>query len=67
MTINGIIKNLKKNIIKTLLTGYPQKKGFCVKVYGTNSKKPNSAIRKVVIVTKNIKEKININNGKASA
>ncbi|KAN0031107.1 hypothetical protein ACTA71_011360, partial [Dictyostelium dimigraforme] len=27
--------------------GYPQKKGFCVRVYETKPKKPNSAIRKV--------------------
>ncbi|KAN0055625.1 hypothetical protein ACTA71_011501 [Dictyostelium dimigraforme] len=43
-----------------------KKKGFCVKVYVTNSKKPNSAIRKVVKVTKNIKEKMHINNDQAS-
>ncbi|KAN0031111.1 hypothetical protein ACTA71_012607 [Dictyostelium dimigraforme] len=42
---------------KTLLTGYPQKKGFCVRVYETKPKKPNSAIRKVAKVTIKLKNK----------
>lgn len=42
---------------KTLLTGYPQKKGYCMRVYETKPKKPNSAIRKVAKVTIKLKNK----------
>ncbi|KAK5574388.1 hypothetical protein RB653_011167 (mitochondrion) [Dictyostelium firmibasis] len=41
----------------TLLTGYPQKKGFCIRVYETKPKKPNSAIRKVAKVSIKLKNK----------
>ncbi|KAM9967927.1 hypothetical protein ACTFIW_000848 [Dictyostelium discoideum] len=41
----------------TLLTGYPQKKGFCVRVYETKPKKPNSAIRKVAKVSLKVRNK----------
>jgi len=60
ITINQI-KNKKarkaKKRISTVLKGYPQKKGFCLRVYETKPKKPNSAIRKVAKVTIRIKQK----------
>nr|YP_209581.1 ribosomal protein S12 [Heterostelium pallidum]AAU00596.1 ribosomal protein S12 [Heterostelium pallidum] len=39
-----------KKIVKTVLSGYPQKKGYCARVYEVKPKKPNSAIRKIAKV-----------------
>ncbi len=51
VTINQLIKNSrtkKEYTSKTpSLTGNPQKRGVCVKVYTVKPKKPNSALRKV--------------------
>lgn len=53
-TVNQLIKGIrrkKKKKCKTrVLQGKPQRKGVCFKVYTTNPKKPNSAIRKVAKV-----------------
>jgi small subunit ribosomal protein S12 len=51
-TINQLHKVLRKKKVhknKTPgLSGNPQKKGVCVKVFTRSPKKPNSAVRKVV-------------------
>jgi small subunit ribosomal protein S12 len=51
-TFNQLIKNIRKKkqkLNKTpALTGSPQKKGICIKVFTRTPKKPNSAIRKLV-------------------
>lgn len=44
----------KKNK-KTILSGYPQKKGYCIRVYTVKPKKPNSAIRKIAKVVLHFK------------
>jgi small subunit ribosomal protein S12 len=53
-TINQLVRNgRKKQIQKTkapALTGCPQKKGICTRVYTSTPKKPNSALRKVARV-----------------
>lgn len=51
-TINQLIKNIRKKKTKLnktpALSGSPQKKGICVKIFTRTPKKPNSAIRKLV-------------------
>ena len=53
-TINQLIrsprkpKNLKNRV--PALSGSPQKRGVCIRVYTTTPKKPNSALRKVARV-----------------
>ncbi len=53
-TINQLLRKGRKKVIKKTkspaLTGCPQKKGVCVRVYTTTPKKPNSALRKVARV-----------------
>jgi small subunit ribosomal protein S12 len=41
---------LKSKTSATALTGSPQKRGVCIRVYTTTPKKPNSALRKVARV-----------------
>ncbi len=53
-TINQMVREGRKGIkTKTsapALTGSPQKRGVCIRVYTTTPKKPNSALRKVARV-----------------
>jgi len=53
-TISQLIREGRKGITtKTsapALTGSPQKRGVCIRVYTTTPKKPNSALRKVARV-----------------
>jgi small subunit ribosomal protein S12 len=53
-TISQLVREGRKGIkTKTsapALTGSPQKRGVCVRVYTTTPKKPNSALRKVARV-----------------
>jgi small subunit ribosomal protein S12 len=53
-TINQLVREGRKGITgKTsapALTGSPQKRGVCIRVYTTTPKKPNSALRKVARV-----------------
>lgn len=53
-TISQLVREGRKGTkIKTsapALTGSPQKRGVCVRVYTTTPKKPNSALRKVARV-----------------
>ncbi|HDI83253.1 30S ribosomal protein S12 [candidate division WOR-3 bacterium] len=53
-TINQLIrfgrKPVKKKTKSPALTGCPQKRGVCTRVYTTTPKKPNSALRKVARV-----------------
>jgi len=53
-TINQLVREGRKGVRpKTsapALTGSPQKRGVCVRVYTTTPKKPNSALRKVARV-----------------
>ncbi|MDI7261826.1 MAG: 30S ribosomal protein S12 [Thermodesulfobacteriota bacterium] len=53
-TISQLVQNGRKKVkIKTsapALTGSPQKRGVCIRVYTTTPKKPNSALRKVARV-----------------
>lgn len=53
-TINQLVREGRKDVrSKTsapALTGSPQKRGVCVRVYTTTPKKPNSALRKVARV-----------------
>jgi|UniRef100_A0A7C4YFN3 small subunit ribosomal protein S12 len=53
-TINQLVRKKRKKVVKKTkspaLTGCPQKKGVCVRVYTTTPKKPNSALRKVARV-----------------
>lgn len=53
-TINQLVRNgRKKKKVKTkapALTGCPQKRGICTRVYTSTPKKPNSALRKVARV-----------------
>lgn len=57
VTINQLVRKPRKDkIVKTkapALTGCPQKRGVCVRVYTTTPKKPNSALRKVARVRLN--------------
>jgi len=41
---------LKRKTSAPALTGSPQKRGVCIRVYTTTPKKPNSALRKVARV-----------------
>jgi small subunit ribosomal protein S12 len=53
-TINQLVRNPRRqNRVKSTvpaLSGSPQKRGVCVRVYTTTPKKPNSALRKVARV-----------------
>lgn len=53
-TINQLVKEGRKKILKKTkspaLTGCPQRRGVCVRVYTHTPKKPNSALRKVARV-----------------
>jgi len=53
-TISQLVREARKGIrSKTsapALTGSPQKRGVCIRVYTTTPKKPNSALRKVARV-----------------
>jgi len=53
-TINQLIKNerqrIKDKTKSPALTGCPQRRGVCTRVYTTTPKKPNSAMRKVARV-----------------
>ena len=53
-TINQLVRRgRKKQVSKTkapALTGCPQRKGICTRVYTSTPKKPNSALRKVARV-----------------
>ena len=53
-TINQLVRKGRKRILKKTstpaLTGNPQKRGVCTRVYTTTPKKPNSALRKVARV-----------------
>lgn len=53
-TISQLVQYGRKKVkIKTsapALTGSPQKRGVCIRVYTTTPKKPNSALRKVARV-----------------
>jgi small subunit ribosomal protein S12 len=53
-TISQLVREGRKGIkAKTsapALTGSPQKRGVCIRVYTTTPKKPNSALRKVARV-----------------
>jgi small subunit ribosomal protein S12 len=53
-TISQLIRKGRKKIIKKVstpaLTGSPQKRGVCTRVYTSTPKKPNSALRKVARV-----------------
>jgi small subunit ribosomal protein S12 len=53
-TINQLVsaarEKSRKKIKTPALTGCPQKRGVCVRVYTTTPKKPNSALRKVARV-----------------
>jgi small subunit ribosomal protein S12 len=43
-------KGIKRKTSAPALTGSPQKRGVCIRVYTTTPKKPNSALRKVARV-----------------
>lgn len=53
-TINQLVRHgrkiAKKKSSSPALTGCPQKRGVCIRVYTTTPKKPNSALRKVARV-----------------
>jgi small subunit ribosomal protein S12 len=53
-TINQLVREgrrgIKSKTSAPALTGSPQKRGVCVRVYTTTPKKPNSALRKVARV-----------------
>ncbi|NWF94449.1 MAG: 30S ribosomal protein S12 [Syntrophaceae bacterium] len=53
-TINQLVREARRAVkSKTsapALTGSPQKRGVCIRVYTTTPKKPNSALRKVARV-----------------
>jgi small subunit ribosomal protein S12 len=53
-TINQLVQEGRRGLkVKTsdpALTGSPQKRGVCIRVYTTTPKKPNSALRKVARV-----------------
>lgn len=50
-TVNQLIKSPREEVQKKskspALTGSPQRRGVCTRVYTTTPKKPNSALRKV--------------------
>lgn len=53
-TINQLIRTGRKKTVRKntapALTGSPQRRGVCTRVYTTTPKKPNSALRKVARV-----------------
>jgi small subunit ribosomal protein S12 len=53
-TVSQLVREARKGVkSKTsapALTGSPQKRGVCIRVYTTTPKKPNSALRKVARV-----------------
>ena len=53
-TVNQLVskgrKCIKSKTSAPALTGSPQKRGVCIRVYTTTPKKPNSALRKVARV-----------------
>jgi small subunit ribosomal protein S12 len=53
-TINQLVRvgrmGSKRKTSAPALTGSPQKRGVCIRVYTTTPKKPNSALRKVARV-----------------
>ncbi|MFB3926258.1 MAG: 30S ribosomal protein S12 [Syntrophales bacterium] len=53
-TINQLIRKGRMEVLKKsstpALSGSPQRRGVCVRVYTTTPKKPNSALRKVARV-----------------
>ncbi len=53
-TINQLVREARKGVKRKTsapaLTGSPQKRGVCIRVYTTTPKKPNSALRKVARV-----------------
>jgi small subunit ribosomal protein S12 len=53
-TINQLVRKGRKKVISKgtapALTGSPQRRGVCTRVYTTTPKKPNSALRKVARV-----------------
>jgi len=53
-TINQLIRkgraNVQRKSATPALSGSPQRRGVCVRVYTTTPKKPNSALRKVARV-----------------
>jgi len=53
-TVNQLIRYGRKKILKKTLapaiSGSPQKRGVCTRVYTSTPKKPNSALRKVARV-----------------
>ena len=53
-TISQLVRKGRKKVVKksksASLVGCPQKRGVCTRVYTTNPKKPNSAMRKVARV-----------------
>jgi small subunit ribosomal protein S12 len=53
-TINQLVRKgrtkIQKKITTPALTGSPQRRGVCVRVYTSTPKKPNSALRKVARV-----------------
>ena len=53
-TINQLIRKPRKKVYarnkSPALSGCPQRRGVCVRVYTTTPKKPNSALRKVARV-----------------
>ena len=53
-TVNQLVrqgrKSIKSKTSAPALTGSPQKRGVCIRVYTTTPKKPNSALRKVARV-----------------
>lgn len=53
-TLNQLVRHGRKRILKKgtapALTGSPQRRGVCTRVYTTTPKKPNSALRKVARV-----------------
>jgi small subunit ribosomal protein S12 len=53
-TISQMVRKGRRGIISKTsapaLTGSPQKRGVCIRVYTTTPKKPNSALRKVARV-----------------
>lgn len=53
-TLNQLVRKGRKKVVKKTkvpaLTGCPQRRGVCTRVYTTTPKKPNSALRKVARV-----------------
>jgi len=53
-TVNQLVRHRRKRILKKTLapaiSGSPQKRGVCTRVYTATPKKPNSALRKVARV-----------------